>query len=111
MCVWVTKPHKPAAMAFKDLNNLIENFTDKPDDWNFSNAFSSSSSNYNEIGYNHSNESRTTDDTPYEDYKYRPETYMVPIMFGMIFIVGVVGNGTLIIVFIKHRAMRNVPNT
>lgn len=50
-------------------------------------------------------------DVPYEDYKYRPETYMVPIMFGIIFIVGVVGNGTLIIVFIRHRAMRNVPNT
>lgn len=52
-----------------------------------------------------------TIDVPYEDYKYRPETYMVPIMFGIIFIVGVVGNGTLIIVFIRHRAMRNVPNT
>lgn len=50
-------------------------------------------------------------DVPYEDYKYRPETYMVPIMFGIIFVVGVVGNGTLIIVFIRHRAMRNVPNT
>lgn len=47
----------------------------------------------------------------YEDYMYRPETYLVPIMFGIIFIVGVVGNGTLIIVFIRHRAMRNVPNT
>lgn len=52
-----------------------------------------------------------TSEVPYEDYKYRPETYMVPIMFGIIFIVGVVGNGTLIIVFIRHRAMRNVPNT
>lgn len=52
-----------------------------------------------------------TGDTPYEEYKYRPETYMVPIMFSLIFVVGVVGNGTLIIVFIKHRAMRNVPNT
>lgn len=52
-----------------------------------------------------------TGETPYEEYKYRPETYMVPIMFSIIFVVGVVGNGTLIIVFIKHRAMRNVPNT
>lgn len=52
-----------------------------------------------------------TGDTPYEDYKNRPETYMVPIMFSIIFVVGVVGNGTLIVVFIKHRAMRNIPNT
>ncbi|XP_063710131.1 neuropeptide CCHamide-1 receptor [Culicoides brevitarsis] len=44
-------------------------------------------------------------------YKYRPETYLVPILFSIIFIVGVLGNGTLIIVFIKHRTMRNVPNT
>lgn len=52
-----------------------------------------------------------TTDEPYQDYKYRPETYMVPIIFGLIFLVGIVGNGTLIVVFIKHRAMRNVPNT
>lgn len=53
----------------------------------------------------------TITDEPYEDYKYRPETYMVPIIFSLIFIIGVLGNGTLIVVFIKHRAMRNVPNT
>lgn len=63
-------------------------------------------------GYiNGSQSDNDTIDTPYEEYKYRPETYMVPIIFGLIFVVGVVGNGTLIIVFIKHRAMRNVPNT
>lgn len=53
----------------------------------------------------------TVVDVPYEDYKYRPETYIVPIIFGIIFIAGLTGNGMLIAVFIKHRAMRNVPNT
>lgn len=47
----------------------------------------------------------------YEDYKYRPETYIVPIIFGIIFFAGLMGNGMLIAVFIKYRAMRNVPNT
>ena len=53
----------------------------------------------------------TTTEIPYESYALRPETYMVPIIFGFIFVVGVIGNGTLIIVFLRHRAMRNVPNT
>lgn len=46
--------------------------------------------------------------TPYAD---RPETYIVPVLFFIIFVVGVVGNGTLVVIFIRHRAMRNVPNT
>lgn len=50
-------------------------------------------------------------EVPYEDYKYRPETYIVPIIFGIIFVAGLMGNGMLIAVFVKHRAMRNVPNT
>uniref|UniRef100_A0A182VM06 G-protein coupled receptors family 1 profile domain-containing protein n=1 Tax=Anopheles merus TaxID=30066 RepID=A0A182VM06_ANOME len=50
-------------------------------------------------------------ETPYTPYELRPETYIVPILFAAIFIIGVLGNGTLIIVFLRHRAMRNVPNT
>lgn len=46
--------------------------------------------------------------TPYEE---RPETYIVPVVFFIIFVVGVLGNGTLVIIFLRHRAMRNVPNT
>lgn len=46
--------------------------------------------------------------TPYSD---RPETYIVPIVFAIIFVVGVLGNGTLVITFMRHRAMRNIPNT
>ncbi|CAG9824796.1 unnamed protein product [Phaedon cochleariae] len=44
-------------------------------------------------------------------YKERPETYVIPLLFFLIFLIGVVGNGTLVIIFLKHRNMRNVPNT
>lgn len=47
----------------------------------------------------------------YKPYDERPETYIIPFIFSIIFIVGVVGNGTLIIIFLRHRAMRNIPNT
>ncbi|KAJ8894693.1 hypothetical protein PR048_007358 [Dryococelus australis] len=54
-----------------------------------------------------------TTNKPYEysPYTERPETYIVPIVFAVIFIVGFLGNGTLVFIFIKHRNMRNVPNT
>uniref|UniRef100_A0A182WF52 G-protein coupled receptors family 1 profile domain-containing protein n=1 Tax=Anopheles minimus TaxID=112268 RepID=A0A182WF52_9DIPT len=57
------------------------------------------------------NTSAVATETPYTPYELRPETYIVPILFAAIFIIGVLGNGTLIIVFLRHRAMRNVPNT
>lgn len=44
-------------------------------------------------------------------YPERLETYIVPFIFSIIFVVGVVGNGTLIMIFLKHRSMRNIPNT
>lgn len=53
----------------------------------------------------------TSDDNVYEPYSNRPETYIVPVVFAMIFVVGVLGNGTLVLVFIRHRSMRSVPNT
>ncbi|XP_064542414.1 neuropeptide CCHamide-1 receptor [Drosophila montana] len=48
---------------------------------------------------------------PYVPYGRRLETYIVPILFAIIFVVGVLGNGTLIVVFLSVRQMRNVPNT
>ena len=58
------------------------------------------------------------DSAPYEEreveyipYNKRPETYIVPVLFALIFVVGVLGNGTLVLIFIRHRNMRNVPNT
>ncbi|XP_050677209.1 neuropeptide CCHamide-1 receptor-like isoform X2 [Leptidea sinapis] len=47
----------------------------------------------------------------YLPYSQRVETYVVPILFAFIFIIGVLGNGALVAVFIRHKAMRNVPNT
>lgn len=47
----------------------------------------------------------------YKPYDERPETYIVPFIFSIIFVVGVVGNGTLIVIFLRHRSMRNIPNT
>lgn len=44
-------------------------------------------------------------------YSERPETYIVPVVFAAIFLVGVLGNGTLVLIFARHRTMRNVPNT
>jgi hypothetical protein len=44
-------------------------------------------------------------------YEQRLATYIVPAVFTLIFIIGVLGNGCLILIFFRHRAMRNVPNT
>lgn len=51
-----------------------------------------------------------SNETLYIPYSSRLETYLVPSLFILIFIVGVVGNGTLILIFLRHRQMRNVPN-
>jgi len=47
---------------------------------------------------------------PYVPYEQRPETYIVPVLFFIIFVIGVLGNGTLIAIFIRHRTMRSIPN-
>ena len=39
-----------------------------------------------------------------------PYAYIVPILFGLIFIVGTVGNGTLIYTVLANKKMRNAPN-
>ncbi|XP_074038675.1 neuropeptide CCHamide-1 receptor [Leptinotarsa decemlineata] len=44
---------------------------------------------------------------PYED---RPETYIIPVLFFVIFVIGVMGNGTLVFIFLRHKIMRSVPN-
>ncbi|XP_045613254.1 neuropeptide CCHamide-1 receptor [Procambarus clarkii] len=47
----------------------------------------------------------------YVPYSQRPETYIVPLVFAVIFIVGVIGNGALIVIFVRNKNLRNVPNT
>ena len=51
------------------------------------------------------------DSLPYIPMATRPERYAVPVIFAIIFFVGVVGNGALVFFFIKYPQMRNVPNT
>ena len=67
------------------------------------------------MGVNKSNWSSMYEDEENEDgyieYKDRPETYIVPIVFAIIFLVGVIGNGSLIYVLCRHKSMRSVPNT
>ncbi|XP_071439042.1 neuropeptide CCHamide-1 receptor-like [Hetaerina americana] len=46
----------------------------------------------------------------YVPYTQRLETYIVPIVFAAIFVVGVLGNGTLVLIFLRNRNMRNVPS-
>ena len=45
--------------------------------------------------------------TPYEE---RPETYLVPIVFLLILVIGLTGNGVLALTILRHSNMRNVPN-
>ena len=53
----------------------------------------------------------TIQDTSYVPYAHRPETYLAPLIFLVIFVVGFIGNGLLIFIFTRHKSLRNVPNT
>lgn len=71
-----------------------------------------------DINYSYCDETTAYDSCLYENenvtyrpYQQRPETYIVPAVFAVIFFVGVMGNGTLVLIFARHRTMRNVPNT
>lgn len=58
------------------------------------------------------NEEQINENTDgYINYSERPETYIVPVVFGIIFLVGVIGNGCLIYILCRHKTMRSVPNT
>ncbi|XP_048519891.1 neuropeptide CCHamide-1 receptor [Dendroctonus ponderosae] len=77
-----------------DLMNLHSNASDIYDN----------GTDFSMLGYNSSEDF-------YIPYDQRPETYFVPVLFFLIFVVGCLGNGTLVIIFLRHRTMRNVPNT
>lgn len=49
-------------------------------------------------------------DNAYVPYDQRPETYIVPVVFSLILVVGVMGNGILVLILLCHANMRNVPN-
>nr|CAH0098592.1 unnamed protein product [Daphnia galeata] len=46
----------------------------------------------------------------YIPYDQRLEPYIVPVLFGFIFLLGVVGNGSLIFILCFKKSMRNLPN-
>ena len=48
----------------------------------------------------------TAEEEEYLPYHLRPETYLVPLVFAGIFVTGVVGNGALIFMFLKHPKLR-----
>ena len=50
-------------------------------------------------------------DDEFKEYKDRWEPYTVPVFFGIIFLVGVIGNGSLVYILCRHKTMRSVPNT
>lgn len=51
-------------------------------------------------------------DGDYVAYNERPETYIVPVALGIIFLIGVVGNGCLIWIFCSQASVRSsIPNT
>ncbi|XP_077290640.1 neuropeptide CCHamide-1 receptor-like isoform X2 [Arctopsyche grandis] len=91
-------------MVFEEItHNMTEN---RYVDSNLSSLRSSTSSDF----LQNLSEVNSTVHLPYTPYSQRPETYIVPVIFAIIFVIGVLGNGTLVIVFIRHRAMRNIPN-
>ncbi|XP_043258104.1 neuropeptide CCHamide-2 receptor-like [Colletes gigas] len=51
------------------------------------------------------------DEDSYVPYDQRPETYIVPVVFILILVVGVTGNGILVLTLLRHANMRNIPNT
>ena len=51
------------------------------------------------------------EDDDYVPYDQRPETYIVPVVFLLILVVGVIGNGILVFTLLCDANMRNVPNT
>lgn len=52
-----------------------------------------------------------SDESRYIPYAERPETYIVPVIFSLILLMGVVGNGVLILILLCDADMRNAPNT
>lgn len=50
------------------------------------------------------------DELSYIPLGKRLETYLAPPVFTLIFGIGLIGNGTLMLIFLRNKAMRSVPN-
>ena len=64
----------------------------------------------NDTNLNTGNSSNCTTEDNESIFSRSPEAYTVPVVFAIIVIVGVVGNGTLILTVLKNKTMRNAPN-
>ncbi|XP_023240296.1 neuropeptide CCHamide-1 receptor-like [Centruroides sculpturatus] len=51
------------------------------------------------------------DTDQYVPYEKRLETYVVPAVFAVVLLVGIIGNGTLIFIFVRNKSVRSIPNT
>lgn len=63
-----------------------------------------------DMANNISTNNNTLSINDYYHYADRPETYIVPVLFAIIFIIGMIGNVTLVLIFVRNKQMRNVPN-
>ncbi|KAG5882388.1 hypothetical protein JTB14_016670 [Gonioctena quinquepunctata] len=75
---------------------------------NSTHAWNSSIIEQNATTYYNGSPSSNETFIPYDE---RPETYIIPVLFFLIFVIGVLGNGTLVLIFLRHKHMRSVPNT
>ena len=57
-----------------------------------------------------SSHNTTHGDHEVSQFSGRPEGYAVPVIFAMIFITGIIGNGTLIYTVLRNKNMRNTSN-
>ena len=63
------------------------------------------------MAFNCTSDAVNCTEEPYMPYSDRPETYILPFVFSIILIIGVTGNGILVLTILRHANMRNVPNT
>jgi bombesin-like receptor 3 len=45
-----------------------------------------------------------------EEERVNVEKYLAPVIFGLIFVVGAVGNGSLMFIICRYKSMRNLTN-
>lgn len=101
-------PESYAMLSSSTLGPVLANVTSATlrvtRDQSVSPSYNTSSSSHLNLTTGHG------DSEEFVPYEQRLETYVVPTIFAFIFLVGLLGNGTLILVFIRNRAMRSVPN-
>src|SRR6218665_912683 len=51
-----------------------------------------------------------SDNSTAEFWQHSPETFVVPVLLAIIFVIGLVGNATLIFIVLRNKPMRTKPN-